>query len=42
MARERMVRQERHKVHVLTLVAMGLVRNKWLNDKELQVRPALP
>ncbi|GJN94079.1 hypothetical protein Rhopal_007143-T1 [Rhodotorula paludigena] len=37
-ARERMVRQERHKVHVLTLVAVGLVRNKWLNDKELQAR----
>ncbi|GAA5927119.1 hypothetical protein JCM3775_002451 [Rhodotorula graminis] len=37
-ARERMVRQERHKVHVLSLVATGIVRNKWLNDKELQAR----
>ena len=37
-ARERMVRQERHKVHVMALLAMGLIRNRWLNDPELQVR----
>ncbi|BGP43763.1 hypothetical protein JCM10449v2_007820 [Rhodotorula kratochvilovae] len=37
-ARDRMIRQERHKVHVLTLLAMGLVRNTYLNDKELQAR----
>ncbi|GAA6052837.1 hypothetical protein JCM3770_006274 [Rhodotorula araucariae] len=37
-ARDRMIRQERHKVHVLTLLAMGLVRNKYLNDRELQAR----
>ncbi|GAA5894635.1 hypothetical protein JCM8208_006031 [Rhodotorula glutinis] len=37
-ARERMIRQERHKVHVLSLVATGIVRNQWLNDKELQAR----
>lgn len=41
-ARERMVRQERHKVHVMALLAMGLIRNRWLNDPELQVRPQLP
>jgi hypothetical protein len=33
-----MVRQERHKVHVMALLAMGLIRNRWLNDPELQVR----
>lgn len=36
-AAERQLRQERHKVHVMTLLAMGLVRNRYLNDKELQV-----
>ncbi|GAA6042387.1 hypothetical protein JCM8097_004491 [Rhodosporidiobolus ruineniae] len=36
--RERMIRQERHKVHVLCLMGMALVRNKWLNDAELQAR----
>lgn len=25
-------------MHVLSLMAMGIVRNKWLNDAELQVR----
>ncbi|GAA6024210.1 hypothetical protein JCM11491_001286 [Sporobolomyces phaffii] len=35
---ERQLRQERHKVHVMSLLAMGLVRNRWLNDKELQAR----
>ncbi|GAA5982532.1 hypothetical protein JCM10908_006687 [Rhodotorula pacifica] len=37
-ARERMIRQERHKVHVMSLLAMGLIRNRWLNDSELQAR----
>ncbi|GAA5881496.1 hypothetical protein JCM3774_000136 [Rhodotorula dairenensis] len=37
-ARERMIRQERHKVHVMSLLAMGLIRNRWLNDPELQAR----
>ncbi|KWU42458.1 Rad4-domain-containing protein [Rhodotorula sp. JG-1b] len=37
-ARERMVRQERHKAHVMALLAMGLIRNRWLNDPELQAR----
>ncbi|GAA6025408.1 hypothetical protein JCM10207_004540 [Rhodosporidiobolus poonsookiae] len=36
--KERMVRQERHKVHVLSLFGMAMVRNKWLNDPELQAR----
>lgn len=35
---ERQLRQERHKVHVISLLSMGLVRNRWLNDKELQAR----
>jgi hypothetical protein len=33
-----MIRQERHKAHVLSLLAMAMIRNRWLNDKELQVR----
>ncbi|BGP27913.1 DNA repair protein Rad4 [Rhodotorula toruloides] len=37
-ARERMIRQERHKAHVLSLLAMAMIRNRWLNDKELQAR----
>lgn len=41
-ARERMIRQERHKVHVMALLAMGLIRNRWLNDPELQVSSAIP
>ena len=40
-AAERQLRQERHKVHVMTLLAMGLVRNRYLNDKELQVTVSL-
>ncbi|GAA5833659.1 hypothetical protein JCM11251_003196 [Rhodosporidiobolus azoricus] len=36
--RERMIRQERHKVHILSLMAMAVVRNRWLNDAELQAR----
>ncbi|GAA5867977.1 hypothetical protein JCM8547_000771 [Rhodosporidiobolus lusitaniae] len=35
---ERKIRQERHKVHVLSLLAMAMVRNRWLNDAELQAR----
>lgn len=35
-----MIRQERHKAHVLSLLAMAMIRNRWLNDKELQVRLA--
>ncbi|GAA5843558.1 hypothetical protein JCM3766R1_002411 [Sporobolomyces carnicolor] len=35
---ERKLRQERHKVHVMTLFASSLVRNHALNDKELQAR----
>ncbi|GAA5963176.1 hypothetical protein JCM3765_003635 [Sporobolomyces pararoseus] len=35
---ERQLRQERHKVHVISLLSMGLLRNQWLNDKELQAR----
>ncbi|GAA5820932.1 hypothetical protein JCM10212_000553 [Sporobolomyces blumeae] len=37
-AQDRQLRQSRHKVHVLTLLAAGLVRNKWINDRELQAR----
>ena len=40
-AAERQLRQERHKVQAMTLLAMGLVRNRYLNDKELQVTVSL-
>ncbi|KAI5479522.1 hypothetical protein MNV49_003464 [Pseudohyphozyma bogoriensis] len=36
--RERMIRQERHKVHVISLLATGLIRNRWLNDPLLKAR----
>ncbi|GAA5988475.1 hypothetical protein JCM11641_007162 [Rhodosporidiobolus odoratus] len=35
---ERMIRQSRHKVHVLSLLGVALVRNKWCNDPEFQAR----
>lgn len=39
--RDRMIRQERHKVHLVTLFTVGLIRNKWINDRLLHVRHSL-
>lgn len=36
-AMERMVRQERHKVHLLCHLALGLIRNNWISDTEVKV-----
>lgn len=36
--RDRMIRQERHKVHLVTLFTVGLIRNKWINDRLLHAR----
>lgn len=33
-----MIRQERHKTHTICLLAVGLIRNNWLNDPLLKVR----
>ncbi|KAM0748756.1 Rad4-domain-containing protein [Meredithblackwellia eburnea MCA 4105] len=38
--RERMVRQERHKVHAICHLAVGLIRNRWLNNPLLKSRQA--
>ncbi len=38
-AMERMIRQERHKTHLLCHLALGLIRNRWLNDIEVKVSP---
>ncbi|KAK4056349.1 hypothetical protein OIO90_002492 [Microbotryomycetes sp. JL221] len=35
---ERMVRQQRHRAHAAALLAVGLVRNRFINDKMLQAR----
>lgn len=34
--RERMVRQERHKTHTICHLAVGLIRNRWINDTLLK------
>lgn len=39
--RERMIRQEKHKTHTICLLATGLIRNRYINNKELQVRSQL-
>ncbi|KAK4701676.1 xeroderma pigmentosum group C-complementing protein, partial [Phenoliferia sp. Uapishka_3] len=36
--RDRMVRQERHKTHTICHLAVGLIRNRWLNDSLLKAR----
>ncbi|KAL8292221.1 hypothetical protein RQP46_001687 [Phenoliferia psychrophenolica] len=36
--RERMIRQERHKTHTICHLAVGLIRNRWLNDTLLKAR----
>lgn len=33
-----MIRQEKHKTHTICLFAAGLIRNRYINNKELQVR----
>ncbi|KAM0789840.1 hypothetical protein ACM66B_006687 [Microbotryomycetes sp. NB124-2] len=34
--RDRMIRQQRHKAHAAALLAVGLVRNRFINDKLVQ------
>lgn len=37
-AMERMIRHERHKFHLTCLLVSGMIRNRWINDRTIQVR----